>query len=277
MSIFTMKRVWLSLSLPFLVYFLTDRSIVIITSIVWFPVSLMLLAWAFFSFLHVNKEPDKKDTSVLSDGLAEPGMTADKTAPAAQFYLFDKTFTFVESLSATVLNKSMSNDHVWVKTDSGQEREISDYSVAFRKSHHINCYNLEQRKNGELYYSLVNALVINTTTGEYKLNIPAKTIFIPAFFTVLSPGISCATFNSAMPVPKSFFYLFSSVCAVAFISFIILPWGFKDGYIWSEHAITWIIYIFSRTITFFCIKWIKSRNEKFEAKISDIITTIKSF
>ncbi|EGA2890284.1 hypothetical protein H5K48_003951, partial [Salmonella enterica] len=67
---------------------------------------------------------------------------AEITAPT--FDLFGETYTFVKTFSGTVINSNPSNNQIWVKTDAGDEKQISDYGIPFRSSHTIYKYELHQ-------------------------------------------------------------------------------------------------------------------------------------
>lgn len=59
---------------------------------------------------------------------------------ASKFDLFGETYTFVKTFSGTVINSNPSNNQIWVKTDAGDEKQISDYGIPFRSSHTIYKY-----------------------------------------------------------------------------------------------------------------------------------------
>lgn len=60
MSIFAMKRFWIAVSLPALIALLMGKSGFVLTGIIWLPVSVGLLIWAYFT----NRR-DKKTLAVL--------------------------------------------------------------------------------------------------------------------------------------------------------------------------------------------------------------------
>ncbi|MEQ9937172.1 DUF4755 domain-containing protein [Pectobacterium polonicum] len=60
MSIFAMKRFWIAVSLPALIALLMGKSGFVLTGIIWLPVSIGLLIWAYFT----NRR-DKKTLAVL--------------------------------------------------------------------------------------------------------------------------------------------------------------------------------------------------------------------
>lgn len=63
---------------------------------------------------------------------------------APRFDLFGETYTFVETFSGTVINSDPGNGQIWVKTNAGDEKQISDYGISFRSSHTIHKYELRQ-------------------------------------------------------------------------------------------------------------------------------------
>jgi hypothetical protein len=68
---------------------------------------------------------------------------------------------------------------------------------------------------------------------------------------MLFHNASTASYYRAMPVPKFLTVIFILLCAAALISFLTLPWGFKDGYMWSDHKYMWFTYLFSRVEVLF--------------------------
>ncbi|EMO1986522.1 TPA: hypothetical protein NDT34_005308 [Citrobacter freundii] len=198
---------------------------------------------------------------------------AEITAP--KFDLFGETYTFVKTFSGTVINSNPSNNQIWVKTDAGDEKQISDYGIPLRSSHTIYKYELRQYRQDGLGYVYKNALIVNKNTGEHKVNLKRKTVVIPAFLTILFHNASTASYSRAMPVPKMFYVIFTLLCSVALISFLTLPWGFKDGYMWSDHQYMWLTYLFSRIGSFICIKLMKRRSQRFDNELRKLIESVK--
>ncbi|HDX9113224.1 MULTISPECIES: hypothetical protein [Enterobacteriaceae] len=205
----------------------------------------------------------------LSDDPRQTGITTPK------FVLFGETFTFVETFSATVINSDPGNGQIWVKTNAGDEKQISDYGISFRSSHTIYKYELRQYSEDGSYDVYKDALIVNKNTGEHEVNLKRKTVVIPAFLTMLFHNASTASYYRAMPVSELFFIVFILLCAVALISFLTLPWGFKDGYVWDEHKYMWLTYFLSRIGSFACIKWIKRRSERFDHELRSLIDLVK--
>ncbi|CAJ1286674.1 hypothetical protein JRT27AECX_JRT27AEC_03585 [Escherichia coli] len=199
---------------------------------------------------------------------------AEITAP--RFDLFGETYTFVKTFSATVINSDPSDGQIWVKTNAGDEKQISDYGIPFRSSHTINKYELRQYSEDGSYDAYKDALIVNEKTGEHEVNLKRKTIVIPAFLTMLFHNASTTSFFRAMPVPKWFYILFTLLCMASFIAFCSLLVGFKDGYVWDEHKYMWFTYFLSRIGSFVCIKWIKRRSERFNHELRNIIDLVKS-
>lgn len=195
------------------------------------------------------------------------------TAP--KFDLFGETYTFVETFSRTVIDSDPNNGQIWVKTDAGDEKQISDYGIPFRSSHTIHKYELRRYSEDGSYDAYKDALIVNKNTGEYEVNLNRKAVVIPAFLTMLFHNASTASYYRAMPVPKMFSVIFILLCAVALISFLTLPWGFKDGYVWDEHKYMWLTYFLSRIGSFVCIKLIKRRSERFDNKLRNLIESVK--
>lgn len=66
MSFFTMKRLWVAMSLPFFIGFMGGKSALVLTGIIWFPVSIILMTWAFFTN-QKNKKSDRNITNLVSN------------------------------------------------------------------------------------------------------------------------------------------------------------------------------------------------------------------
>ncbi|EFH4396234.1 hypothetical protein ACXZEU_003884 [Escherichia coli] len=194
---------------------------------------------------------------------------------ASKFDLFGETYTFVKTFSGTVINSNPSNNQIWVKTDAGDEKQISDYGIPFRSSHTIHKYELRQYSEDGSYDAYKDALIVNKKTGEHEVNLKRKTIIIPAFLTMLFHTASTASYYRAMPVSKLLTVIFILLCASALISFLTLPWGFKDGYMWSDHKYMWFTYLFSRVGSFICINLMKRRSQKFENELRNLIELVK--
>ncbi|EIF16202.1 hypothetical protein ABT219_003804 [Escherichia coli] len=195
---------------------------------------------------------------------------------APRFELFGETYTFVETFSGTVINSDPVNGQIWVKTNAGDEKQISDYGISFRSSHTIHKYELRQYSEDGSYDAYKDALIVNEKTGEHEVNLKRKTIVIPAFLTMLFHNASTTSFFRAMPVPKWFYILFTLLCMASFIAFCSLLVGFKDGYVWDEHKYMWFTYFLSKIGSFVCIKWIKRRSERFNHELRNIIDLVKS-
>ncbi|EAN8732030.1 hypothetical protein HNE72_002655 [Salmonella enterica] len=220
----------------------------------------------------MNISTTKRRNEEVNVGLSER-RKAEITAP--KFDLFGETYTFVETFSGTVIDSNPSNNQIWVKTDDGDEKQISAYGIAFRNSHRIRLYELRKYSNDNLCVVYADALIVNLNTGEYKVNLNKKTVIIPAFLTMLFHNASTASYYRAMPVSKLFSIIFILLCAAALTSFLTLPWGFKDGYMWSDHKYIWFTYLFSRIGSFICIKLIKRRSQRFENELRNLIESVK--
>ncbi|WP_445375319.1 hypothetical protein ACSLVK_06230 [Photorhabdus tasmaniensis] len=192
-----------------------------------------------------------------------------------EFELFGETFKFAEIFSATVISSNPTNAQILVKTDDGDEKQISAYGIAFRNSHRIRLYELRKYSNDNSCVVYADTLIVNSNTGEYKINLNRKTVIIPAFLTMLFHNASMTSFFRAMPVPKWFYILFTLLCLASFIAFCSLLVGFKDGYVWDEHKYMWLTYFFSRIGSFVCIKWIKRRSERFDHELRYLIDLVK--
>ncbi|ELU7598642.1 hypothetical protein SC847_002750 [Salmonella enterica] len=220
----------------------------------------------------MNISTTKRRNEEVNVGLSER-RKAEITAP--KFDLFGETYTFVETFSGTVIDSNPSNNQIWVKTDDGDEKQISAYGIAFRNSHRIRLYELRKYSNDNLCVVYADALIVNLNSGEYKVNLNKKTVIIPAFLTMLFHNASTASYYRAMPVSKLFSIIFILLCAAALTSFLTLPWGFKDGYMWSDHKYIWFTYLFSRIGSFICIKLIKRRSQRFENELRNLIESVK--
>lgn len=221
----------------------------------------------------MNISTTKRRNEEVNVGLSDR-RKAEITAP--RFDLFGETYTFVETFSGTVIDSDPSNNQVWVKTDAGDEKQIPDYGISFRSSHTIHKYELRQYGKNSSCYVHNNALTINKSTSEHKVNLKRKTIIIPAFLTMLFHNASTTSFFRAMPVSKWFYILFTLLCMASFIAFCSLLVGFKDGYVWDEHKYMWFTYFLSRIGSFVCIKWIKRRSERFDHELRNLIDLVKS-
>ncbi|EFE7610013.1 hypothetical protein F9S55_04250 [Escherichia coli] len=206
-------------------------------------------------------------------GLSDDPRQTEITTP--NFVLFGETFTFIETFSATVIDYDPGNGHIWVKTNTGDEKQISDYGIPFRSSHTIHKYELRQYSEDGSYNAYKDALIVNKKTGEHEVNLKRKTIIIPAFLTMLFHTASTASYYRAMPVPKMLTVIFILLCSAALFSFLTLPWGFKDGYVWSDHKYIWFTYFLSRLGSFVCIKFIKRRRERFDNEIRSLVELVK--
>lgn len=206
-------------------------------------------------------------------GLSNDSRQTEITTP--NFVLYGETFTFIETFSATVIDSSSSNNQVWVKTNDGDEKQISAYGIAVRNSHRIRLYELRKYSNDNSCVVYADALIINSNTSEYKVNLNRKTVIIPAFLTMLFHNASTASFFRVMPVPKWFYILFTLLCLASFIAFCSLLMGFKDGYMWSDHKYIWFTYLFSRIGSFICIKLMKRRSQRFENELRNLINSVK--
>ncbi|EBR5511664.1 hypothetical protein B8133_25195 [Salmonella enterica] len=198
---------------------------------------------------------------------------AEITAP--KFDLFGETYTFVETFSGTVIDSDPGNGQIWVKNDAWDEKQISDHGIPFRSSHTIYKYELRQYSEDGSYNVYKDALIVNSSTGEHEVNLNRKKVVIPAFLTMLFHTASTASYYRAMPVPKMLTVIFILLCAAALISFLTLPWGFKDGYVWSDHKYIWFTYLFSRIGSFICIKLMKRRSQRFENELRNLIYSVK--
>ncbi|MFJ5476547.1 hypothetical protein [Pectobacterium carotovorum] len=214
----------------------------------------------------------KRHSEETKAGLSDR-LKTEITAP--KFDLFGETYTFVETFSRTVIDSDPNNGQIWVKTDAGDEKQISDYGIPFRSSHTIHKYELRRYSEDGSYDAYKDALIVNKNTGEHEVNLNRKTVVIPAFMTMLFHNASTASYYRAMPVPKMFSVIFILLCAVALISFLTLPWGFKDGYMWSDHKYMWFTYLFSRIGSFICIKLMKRRSQRFENELRNLIESVK--
>ena len=192
-----------------------------------------------------------------------------------KFELFGETFEFAEIFSATVISSNPTNAQILVKTNDGDEKQISAYGIAVRNSHRIRLYELRKYSNDNSCVVYADALIINSNTGEYKVNLNRKTVIIPAFLTMLFHNASTASFFRVMPVPKWLYILFTLLYLASFIAFCSLLVGFKDGYVWDEHKYMWLTYFFSRIGSFICIKLMKRRSRRFESELRNLINSVK--
>lgn len=220
--------------------------------------------------IYATKSRKKEAEANLSNNPLQTEITTPN------FVLFGETFTFVETFSATVINSDPGDGQIWVKTNAGDEKQISDYGIPFRSSHTIHKYELRQYSEDGSYNAYKDALIVNEKTGEHEVNLKRKNIVIPAFLTMMFHTASTVSYYRAMPVPKMLTVIFILLCAAALISFLTLPWGFKDGYMWSDHKYMWFTYILSRTGSFIFIKLMKRRSQRFENELRNLINSVKN-
>ncbi|KGB15654.1 hypothetical protein RJQ11_24150 [Klebsiella pneumoniae] len=221
----------------------------------------------------MNISATKSRKEEAEAGLSNDSRQMEITTP--NFVLYGETFTFIETFSATVINSDPGNGQIWVKTNAGDEKQISDYGIPFRSSHTIHKYELRHYSKDDSYDAYKDALIVNEKTGEHEVKLKRKTIVIPAFLTMLFHTTSTVSYYRAMPVPKVLTVIFILLCAAALISFLTLPWGFKDGYMWSDHKYIWFTYLFSRIGSFICIKLMKRRSQRFENELRNLINSVK--
>ncbi|HGY8280740.1 TPA: hypothetical protein ACNTF7_004748, partial [Escherichia coli] len=76
-----------------------------------------------------------------------------------EFEVFGETFKFAEMFSATVISSNPTNAQILVKTDDGDEKQISAYGLAFRNSHRIRLYELRKYSNDNFCVVYADALI----------------------------------------------------------------------------------------------------------------------
>ncbi|EPM8702651.1 hypothetical protein ACTR8G_000171 [Escherichia coli] len=174
MSIFTMRRFWLAVSLPALIALFTGKSGLILTGVAWMPVSALLLIWAFLTYRRDNKEK-----SELAKNSYLSAQKKEITTPKFEFQ--SKTYTFKETFSGTVID--VCDGHIWVKNADGVEKRFKIRDVPFRKGHHIRRYALVQYIKDGTYRTINNALIINDSTNNREITDFSEDVFTPSYFT----------------------------------------------------------------------------------------------
>lgn len=268
MSIFTMRRFWIAVSLPAFVALIAGKNWLAITSVVWLPLSLALLLWAFFTY-----RGDKKEAEATKANLKNRQKLEINTP---NFDLFGEKYTFVKSLSGTVIDTNSQKGSIWLKTDTGEEKQLKTKGVPFRISHRLYIYDLLQQNEDGTRRSFSDALIINQSTGEYEVTLGRKAISIPALLTFVTPKKSTTSYSFAMNVPSTFSLGFYCLCSIAFISFLTVISGFRDGYVWQDHQYAWLTYLSSRIGSYIYIKWMKLRSNSFDRGIETLVWSLRN-
>lgn len=268
MSIFTMKRFWIAVSLPALIVLLIGKNWLILTGVVWLPLSLALLLWAFFTYRSNKKEAEAAKANLQNHQKLQIN--------TPNFDLFGQKYTFVETYSGQVIDTNSQNQSVWVKTNTGDEKQLKKYEVSFRISHRLCIYDLLQQNDDGTRRLFSDALIINQSTGEYKVTLGRKAISIPALLTFVTPKTSTTSYSFAMDVPSTFSLGFYCLCSIAFISFLTVISGFRDGYVWQDHQYALLTYLSSRIGSYIYIKWMKLRSSRFDREIEILVSSLRN-
>lgn len=261
-----MRRFWIAVLLPALIALLIGKNWLILTGVVWLPLSLALLLWAFFTYRR-----DKKEAEAAKANLQNRHKLEIKTP---NFDLFGENYTFVKSLSGTVIDTNSQKGSIWLKTDAGEDKQLKTKDVPFRISHHLYIYDLLQQNEDGTRRSFSDALIINQSTGEYEVTLGRKAISIPALLTIVTPKTSTTSYSFAMNIPSSFSLGFYCLCGIAFISFVTVLSGFRDGYVWQDHQYAWVTYLSSRIGSYIYIKSMKLRSNRFDREIETLISSL---
>jgi hypothetical protein len=97
-----------------------------------------------------------------------------------KFDLFGETFTFVETFSGTVIDSNPGNGQIWVKTNTGDEKQISTM-VSLSEVHtlSINTSFASIVRMVRMMHIKMRLSLIRTRENTSKLK--RKTIIIPLF------------------------------------------------------------------------------------------------
>ncbi|WP_227318677.1 hypothetical protein [Cedecea davisae] len=219
MSILTMKRFWISLALPALIALVAGKSVFVLTSVAWLPVSAFLLVWALFS-----SRREKKQAAEIERIMSKGNSNQIKEITTPKFQFLGKIYTLEKTFSGRVIE--VRDDYLWAKGDNGEEKRLKTGNVHFRNEHRIRLFNLQQYdKNGSLLSIHGNGVIMNDTTNIYDIE----------------------EFNADLYTPKAFSYIMIFSFIAGFIAFCVWAYTLNNyGYVALLSAV--LIYIFLRII-----------------------------
>lgn len=258
LRIFEMRRLWLALSLPTFAAVFAGQKGLFVSGIAWIPVSTLLLVWAVLSY---KKEKKDEENARL---LRAAYLNRDKgEIKEPNFHFDDATYTFSETFSGIIIDSDPNNDLVWVKSDKGNETQLSTYGVPFRKSHQIKKYELLQYHNDGSCNVYKESLIINNTTKEYCINLQSRTFIIFGFLTIVAPQKFIASLYLPLRCSAVFTISFFLLNVIAAITFFTLLFTFKYDYVFYT-------YLLSKIGCYFCIKWAQTKDSKFRIKLRNL-------
>lgn len=157
MSIFTMRRFWIAVSLPAFVALIAGKNWLAITSVVWLPLSLALLLWAFFTYRRDRKEAEAAKANLQNRQKLEINRP--------NFDLFGENYTFVKSLSGTVIDTNSQKGSIWLKKIRGMRSSLknmefhSEFLTAFVFTISCSKMKMEHVDHLAMHLLLTKALV----------------------------------------------------------------------------------------------------------------------
>ncbi|GKW36702.1 MULTISPECIES: hypothetical protein [Pectobacterium] len=262
MSLLFMRRFWIGVLLPVFIDWLFMAGAIQLWWL-WLPISAPLLIWAFFAYRKNRKEEADYNDWVHQQW--EEKITTEK------FEFCGRAYTFQETLSGTVISYNPNNDTIWVKTDAGDETQISAHGLPFRESHRIKKYEFNGYHDHHSYASFHDALIVNETTKERHVNMPEKCFIVFGLTTLtlllfIRPIVrfTASVYSSAMPVPSFFPVTFIVTNIISAVSFIIFLFDFKNDDLWD-------IYLLSTLVCHVLIRWLNIRSSKFNIKFNRLV------
>ncbi|WP_174866688.1 hypothetical protein [Pectobacterium polaris] len=264
MSLLLMRRFWIGVLLPVIIEWVSMTGAIRLWWL-WLPVSAPLLIWALFAYRKNRKE--EADDNDWRQQQWDAKITTEKFEFCGQAYTFEETF------SGTVISYNPNNDTIWVKTDDGAETQISAHGLPFRSSHRIKKYAFHCYHEHNAYTSFHDALIVNTTTKERKINLPRRcfVVFGPSTITLLlGPGFqfTAASYSSAMSIPSFFPATFIILNIIATVSILIFVFDFDNIELWHT-------YLLATLGCHILIRWLNARIDKFEIAFSHLVSSFK--
>jgi len=259
MNILTMRRFWIALLLPAMMALVASHKFFILSAVVWLPISVLLLLWAFASHW---REKKNQAAFVQSAHYWQNKLTTPT------FACLGNTYTFVENVTGTVIEVDTNGQQAWIKTVEGAEQKVVTEGLPVRQSHSLRSFTLCRYNAEGQGVEFQNALIINDTTQDYRLNLDRTAYVVPALLTLIFQRAFTACPVAALAVPMLFKVIHRLLCLSAFVTFCALLWQFKDGYDWRQHEYLWYSYIFSKVGNYLSIKWLKIQDRKLQTEMA---------
>ena len=261
MNILTMRRFWIALLLPAMMALLTSHRFFILSAVVWLPISVLLLLWAFSSTLRAKKQ----------QAAVAPSAAAGQHKPATPaFSCLGQTYTFAENAAGRVIEVDANGQQAWTQIADGSEQQIATHGLAVRQSHYLRSFTLCRDDAEGQGIAFQDALIINETTHDYRLHLATTAYVVPALLTLIFQRAFTAYPSTALAVPMLFKVIHRLLCLTAFVTFCALLWQFKDDYDWRQHEYLWYSYILSKVGNYMCIKWLKIQEQKFQSQMENL-------